>query len=291
MNSPVLNIVNSVLDSQINILYEPGSRIFDIAINDIDNINCFFTNDICQNYYYDMYFSNNILAVSDKKIINDKNHIKTVVAIHDPPPASFKKEDVIIFHNKYKDIYKIILGQDIANFWGFKKSKKTFIVDYGIPRISELKKNQTKNLLIFNLDNNPQIDLFYKNIKASSVNGIDIITKIDPNTSINYLISLISKYKVCMDYGNRENILYSLAAGVPCVTTKNFHLSNSLIIKVENFQEATDMINKLINNKLPEEESEACSQKIINDYDYDKFKTQIVQALSEIKRNEIFYYE
>jgi len=64
-----------------------------------------------------------------------------------------------------------------------------------------------------------------------------------------------------------------------------------LIIKVENFQEATDMINKLINNKLPEEESEACSQKIINDYDYDKFKTQIVQALSEIKRNEIFYYE
>jgi hypothetical protein len=291
MNNPVLNIAHSVLDSQVNVLYEPGSRIFDIAINNIDNINCFLTNDICQNYYYDMYFSNNILAVYDKKIINDKNHIKTVVAIHDPPPASFKKEDIIIFHNKCKDIYKIILGQDIADFWGFKKSKKTFIIDYGIPKLSELKHNKTKNLLIFNLDNNPQVDLFYKNIKVSSVHGIDIIKKIDPNTSIDYLISLISKYKVCMDYGNKENILYSLSVGVPCITTKNFHLSNNLIIKVENFQEATNMINKLININLSQEESQACSQKIMIDHDYDTFKTQIIQTLSTIKRNEIFYYE
>jgi len=291
MNNPVLNIAHSVLDSQINILYEPGSRIFDITINNIENINCFFTNDICQNYYYDMYFSNNILAVSDNKITNDKNHIKTVVAIHDPPPSSFKKEDIIIFHNKYKNIYKIILGQDIANFWGFQKSKKTFIIDYGIPKISEQKKNKTKNLLIFNLDNNPQIDLFYKNIKLSNVNGIDIIKKIDPNTSIDYLISLISKYKICMDYGNKENILHSLSAGVPCITAKNCYLSNDFIIKVENFQEAADVINKFIANKLPEEESQTCSQKIIDDHDYDTFKTQIVKALYEIKRNEIFYYE
>ena len=291
MNNPVLNIAHSVLDSQVNVLYEPGSRIFDIAINNIDNINCFLTNDICQNYYYDMYFSNNILAVYDKKIINDKNHIKTVVAIHDPPPPSFKKEDIIIFHNKCKDIYKIILGQDIADFWGFKKSKKTFIIDYGIPKLSELKQNKTKNLLIFNLDNNPQVDLFYKNIKTSNVHGIDIIKKIDPNISIDYLISLISKYKVCMDYGNKENILYSLSVGVPCITTKNFHLSNDLIIKVENFQEATNMINKLININLSQEESQACSQKIMIDHDYDTFKTQIVQTLSTIKRNEIFYYE
>jgi hypothetical protein len=291
MNNPILNIAYGVLDSQINVLYEPGSRIFDIAINNTDNINFCLTNDICQNYYYDMYFSNNILTVSDKKTINDKRHIKTVVAIHDPPPPSFKKEDIIIFHNKCKDIYKIILGQDIANFWGFKKSEKTFIIDYGIPKISELEDNKTKNLLIFNLENNPQVDLFYKNINASTANGIDIIKKIDPNTSIDYLVSLISKYKVCMDNGNKENILYSLSAGVPCITTKNFHLSNNLIIKVESFQEAADMINKLINTSLAKEESQACSQKIINEYDYNTFKTRIVQTLSAIKRNEIFYYE
>lgn len=291
MNNSILNIAHSVLDPQINVLYEPASKIFDIAINNIDNINCYLTDDVCKNYYYDMYFSNNILTVFDKKIINDKNHIKTVVAIHGPPPLSFKKEDIILFHNRCKDIYKIILGQDIANFWGFKKSDKTFIIDYGVPKASELKNNKTKNLLIFNLDNNPQIDLFYKNITSSNSNGIDIIKKIDPNTSLEYLLSLISKYKVCMDYGNTENILYCLSVGVPCITAKNFHLSNNFIIKVENFQEATDMINKFINIELSEEELKSCSQNITNDYDYNEFNKQMTQTLSAIKRNEIFYYE
>jgi hypothetical protein len=291
MNNAILNIAHSVLDSQINVLYEPGSRIFDIAINNIDNVNFYLTNDICQNYYYDMYFSNNFLTVSDKKIINDKNHIKTVVAIHNPPPPSFKKEDLIVFHGKYKDIYKIILGQDIANFWGFQKSKKTFIIDYGIPKIPQLEINKTKNLLIFNLENNPQVDLYYKNITMENSNGIDIIKKIDSNTSIDDLRSLISKYKVCMDYGNKENILYSLSVGVPCITAKDFHLSDDFIIKVENFQEATEMINKFLNIKLSEKESQSSSHKITNEYDYEIFKKQMTQALFAIKRNEIFYYE
>lgn len=288
ITNSILNIAYGTLNKRINILYSPSSMLFDNIINDIEDINLFFDGDEVSDYYYDCYFSNNFLAhTNNTKKLSNQAHLKDIIAFHQPPPRGFKKEDLILLQNNTKHIRKIFFGEDIIQSWGYPKDDKTTVMNYGIP-VTEPSATRNKNVLIFNLENNPQIDTLHRTI-SSNIPDTDIIKTISPSKiSINNLGKFLSEYKVCIDLGNAINTIFAMSCGVECISPIMNDKNNPLMHNISDFNNIvytlTNILSKNTNDQIRREGSELIYSK----YNYSTFKNNMVEYMTNVKNNEIF---
>lgn len=213
------------------------------------------------------------------------NHIKDVIGFHSSPPSNFKKEDVALLHHNSTNIHKIIFGQDIAETWRFKPSDKVSIIEYGIPR-SQVACDSYENrngILILNLENSQQIQMLYNNISASIPN-VDIINS--NNISIENLDQMLLKYDLCIDFGNKINVLYCISRGIKCITPLEIDSMN-LIYRIYDYKNIIDIIKQVLSIKLDNNTRIKSAEKIIDQYDYETFRNKLITKLQQVK-NEIF---
>jgi len=288
ITNSILNIAYGTLNKRINLLYSPSSMLFDNIFNDVDNINLFFDGDEVSDYYYDCYFSNNFLDhTNHTKKLSDKAHLKDIIAFHYPPPPSFKKEDVALLQNNTKHIHKIFFGEHIIQSWGYSRDNKTTVMDYGIP-ITEPSATRNKNVLIFNLENNQQIDALHKTISTNIANT-DIIKNISPsNISIDNIGKFISEYKVCIDLGSTVNTLFAMSCGVECISPMTNDKDNPLMHNIRDFNNILNIVNNILSKNTNEQIRKEGSNLIYSKYNYNTFKNNMVEYMTNFKNNEIF---
>lgn len=283
----IINISHSLINNKnINILYYPSNTFFDKIFNEINNVNVFFDEDTVAHYYHDMYFSNNFLIHSNQtQRTANRLHLKQVVAFHASQPNNFKKEDTTILFNSIKSCYKIFFGKDVADSWGVTEDTKSKIIEYGIPSIDLSLADRTNNILIFNLENNPQINTLYQTI-SSSIAHTHII-KNTINLSLNNIINLLSSYKISIDFGNKINTILSAACGTECITPTEEN-NNPLIHKVTDYAQILNIIKAILDNPANNETRLIGANQIAGKYNYSQFETSVLDLLNNLKNNEIF---
>jgi len=293
MNNPVLNISYGSINKNINILYSSSLRLFDIIFNNInsdnDKVNIFFDNDSMNSYYYDIYFSNNFLQhTNETQQKAHAMHLKDIIGIHSPPPNSFKKEDVQLTHNNLQKTHKILFNRQTAESWGFLENDKTSIIEYGIPITNWIHKdNRNKDVLVLNMENNPQVTSLYNHIK-NHIPLSDIATAINPNVPIDNIAKFIANYKIVLDFGNEINTLFVASCGTTCLTSLDMGYSNRLIYNISNYSDIINIIKTKLNEELTQQDRQSLSKNITDKYDYDFFKIRLIDKLFYLKNKENF---
>lgn len=283
----VLNVAYGTISNSLNILYAPSLRLFDNLINHMDNINLFFQNDTVRNYYYDIYFANNFLMhTNETKKLSNSLHLKDLIAFHSVPPNGFKKEDVKLLQDSTHNTHKIVFGADVAQAWGFANNDKTSIIEYGVPKVVWDDNNRTKNVLVFNLENNSQIETLYSDI-ATNIPDSDIVRSISPNASLSNVANALSQYRVCLDFGNKINVLFCASLGIQCLTPMNIS-NHPLIRQITNYNNTIDDLKEVLNINPSTEDRMGLSKQILSAYNYEPFRKSITEKLTNIKNNEIF---
>lgn len=285
--SPIINISNALLDKNINVLYFRHNTLFDILIKEINATFC-HNDDIVKQYYYDMSFSNNLFTYdNDVRTTATVGHIKSLVGIHSAPPPNFKKEDLFLMSNNTRGVHKFFFGEDIANAWRATNSDHILVTKYGIPLYS-FEEKRDNDILIINLENNPQIELLYNTIikKFPSTN---ILKSIDSSITPEIMSKYLHSYKICIDPLHRINALFSASCG--CVTITSTGIvsdQNDLIVPIDNYGLINNIIESLLNNQISEETRKNNAQLIGSAYNYDEFKTTVFNKIATIKQDEIF---
>lgn len=285
--SPIINITHSLINEDIRVLYFKHSSFFDLLINEIDAVFCNY-NDVVKEYYYDMSFSNNLLSYeNDVRVTSMVGHIKSLVGIHSGPPPKFKKEDLFLVANNTKRINKIFFGEDMVKKWRTNIGDKASIINYGIPECS-FTEQRDNDILVINLENNPQIDLLYSTI-SKQFPSANILKNLDSTINIEILSKYLNSYKICIDPLHKINTLFTAACG--CVTLTSTDIvsdQNELIVPIENYGMINNILEMLLLNSLSEEKRQNSARMLTRSYNYDDFKNNLLQTLNNIKHNEIF---
>lgn len=281
----ILNTFYGIDNENISVLYHPSSRIFDAIIYSLQDIEIYVYKDIVQNYYYDIFFSNNFLMHNNEtKAFCLDNHIKDLIGFHAVPPSTFKKEDISILHNNTNNTHKIFFGEDVASSWKVKESDTTSVIEYGIPK-TDIDYYETKSdkVLILNLEKSQQIDMLYRNINSSGTN-VDILY--DLNMSLPDINKTLQQYDICLDFGNKINVLYCISRGIKCITPLDIDCPD-MVYRIYNYNNITDIIHQALMVKTDYSTRKKSAELITKKYDYDIFKNRIVNKLQNIK-TEIF---
>lgn len=271
--NPITNIVYSHLNPNISLLRQKNNKsLFDYFIVDNESdIQCFYTEDIVQNYYYDLFVTDDIL-LQDRihQSIND-SQIKTLITVHHEPPGLFKKEDLLIHHKSTKNIPKIFFGQNLIEKWQCDKDDNSYNIEYGIPAFysATISEDRKHSIVIMNLEDNPYIDNLYNSIQ-SQVPGCLMIKNLKSQTKISEIIDILRKSKIVIDINNKINALCALSCGCQTVTSVK-NLSSPLVVNMNNYSEIIKVLKDLLDIDLQEKYRETGAKQIINKYSYKSF--------------------
>jgi hypothetical protein len=275
----IINSAYSKCSKTLNILYEPTNHLFDYLISQVEG-QLFYLNRH-ENYYHDMVIYHNVNNHELQQRIKNE-HLKSLLMIHSPPNPTIKKEDIFIFKESIGNINKIIFGKDIAKKWGFSV-EDGYVMNYGIPKI-ELPKEKRHPVLIFNFDNNPQIDNLHKHIQ-SHIPDCLLVKNINNKNYWHDIVNIIASSKIVIDISQKFNILFALGCGCSTISTFN-DIGSEFNRTINDFNNIVPMINDLINQSTDPIE---ISEPIINHYPYEKFVNTLNTITAQIKLDEVFY--
>jgi len=271
------NIINKVLDSNINILYEPHNTVFDYIIQSLDYNFLLENNSFFDGMYYDFGWINNWQkhAVQRQSYIS-KHQIMDLVIFHENCPNQFKKEDKIILSNNLSKTVKIFPTLEIYNSWNLS-GNNNLQINYGIPSNHQIIPTNKEVITIIKSSNN-ESQALYQYIKNYYNNTIII------NNNIPYkdLIEIINKSKVVIDTQSAINNLLSISIGTISITNKNIDKNLKSIIVVNDLRNIPEIIKnisyeKLYNNLI-------LDKNYINiHYNYDNFNKNITSLVKRIK--------
>lgn len=284
--SPINNIAHSLMNPDIHTIYSPDKSSLDAIMYDLDIYTHLISTD---NYYYDLYISNNFLEHSEKtKKICDVLHIKDLVFFDSPPPTKFKKEDIALLNTVLANTHKVFLTKNIANSWtGIAMDHKCHSINYGVPiNESSMHKTKVKNVLIINTEKNNQLAVLHQHIQQH-IPHTDIITDIPLNLDTWY--NILSDYRIIIDINKVINVLCSLANGCQVITSatdldvnlKGIHTPNDyskILTYLDEILSTDTDFDLLTNNKSILETS----------YSYPLFATKIKDLFMHIKTKEIY---
>lgn len=283
----ITNVAHSIINHQINILYNNTNSLFNYLFKSLD-YNIYYYNDIVSSYYYDMMIVNDFLSYhSGGETFSHKYHIKPLLFLHGPPPASFKKEDLALVHQNTKKVHKIIFGQNIADLWRFKSDNKYItIMDYGLPTVDK-SNNRDKSILILNLDNNSNMNRLQEHIK-NHIGYCDILDHLPSYWSLNEVCNLLSQYKICIDVSYSINSLIAASCGCQCISP---HIlpKNKLISSINDFGNIINIIQILLNMNLSEDEREYNKTLLASTFDYNTFVDKLSHKIKSLKEQELFF--
>lgn len=281
----ILNISHGLVNKSINVLYHYHKSLFDIIFKTLD-INI-FNYDGVHSYYYDVFISNNFLHHHNSTGEYSKNyHIKDLLLFHSPPPAAFKKEDIQLAYQNTAHTHTIFFGQYLADSWRRTSLPYTKIIEYGIPDLSTTSE-RTKNILLFNFDNNPNTSLLHQHINKY-LGGCDMLQDIPGNVSIQDIAGLLSQYRVCIDTTSIINSLLAASCGCYCITSLVMD-NNPLLIHITDYNDIISIIKNLLASTISEQDRQYNAKQLINKYDYNTFKNEMLNIINHIKYKEIFW--
>lgn len=273
------NIINKILDTNINILYEPANNNFDDIIKSLEFNIISKKNILHSAFYYDCMVINNWQKhIADRLSTVSDYQITDVLVFHDPCPDKFKKEDKIILNNNLKTGYKIFPTPYIYKTWGLK-DPLSLQINYGIPFIVGDNK-RTKNIVIINtLKNEMMFSIF--NFIRNIYPDTEILTEL---SDINHHINTLSQYKTIIDFTNTYSNLLCIASGGQLITNifLDSNIRSPLIINdISNIPHILKDINLLsIRNKLISTDQ----SYILETFSLNKFISSISDLFKKIKR-------
>lgn len=278
----VYNTLNKLLDSNINILYEPNQSLFDIMFAEIDATILQIGSISSKYFYYDAYVTGNFFAHVNYRNKFLRNHqIQDVVIFHQKTPSVFKKEDKTILKNNLSSTYKIFPTKLIADEWDIQ-DQKSININYGVPNIKhELLPFKDRNaILIMNFNDDANVNNLFASIKAFFPDAV-LINKL-VNNSLEETLKLISNYKIVIDLANPFNSLCATACGCFTVTNQMSDSSIRSCLVTQNFRDAKELLSDIIRNAntdLIEKDKE----HIIMNYSVDKFIDNMTKLFNRIK--------
>jgi hypothetical protein len=287
-SNPIYNTAYKYINEHINILYSPTKNTFDLLTNLLD-VNLYQTNSTLQNYYYDLFWSNNFLEHTQQtKTLASREHLIDIVWFHNSPPVKFKKEDIALVKNQLHDTKKIFPDTQTLKAWGCDINEKNIVIQYGIPIFENLNNiNKTESILVMNTNNSQEINNLYQHIKnefpaAQIINGLQHID------SIQTLYDIISKYKVCIDIYNPLNILISQYLGCKAITSTSHSPEIKGITQLFDYSNVNKVLHSIINDELSKEDISHNQSLIQFTYDFNSFHNSVKTLLQKIKLEEFF---
>jgi hypothetical protein len=244
----VYNTLNKLLDSKINILYEPNQSLFDVVFPEIDATILRTESASSKYFYYDAYVTSNFFShVNYRNKFLHNHQIQDVVIFHQKTPNVFKKEDKTILRNNLSSTYKIFPTSLIANEWDIQ-DKKSMTINYGIPSIKhELIPFKDRNTVLFmNFNDDTNVNNLFASIKTFFPDAI-LINKL-VNDSLAETLKFISNYKIVIDLANPFNSLCATACGCFTITNQISDDSIKSCLVTQNFREAKELISNIISN-------------------------------------------
>lgn len=260
------NIINTLLNNN-NILSLYSKNLFNLVLS--------------KNAGYNICYQDNqpfIGAVHDNPLSLSQNiqniyinyNVDLAVFIHNTAPEALKKEDKYILSNKLKNVYKICFCEQVQNSWSFKEN--THLVRYGIDIIKN--KTKSKDIILFNLTKNPNIQTLSLYIKQANYN-CDIITNVE---DYEIAIDQISDYKIAICLENIYDALVSAACGCYVVSNQLNDNNFKSITYIDNLNSLIDIIKKIDIKK--QQDIEDTKNYIAENYNLENFYANI---------NDIFF--
>ena len=277
------NIVHNTVNNTVqNIIYNKHNSFFDLIINSLEYNFFDFSNKDTTGLNFNLLIGNEPISFSQNDIILAKNlHINSLVFFHNPPQKKFKKEDCIILKNNISSSYKVLTTNELVGAW-LPSDNRWSVIDYGIvdpgPIDYQIK---NKNILILNINNNPNIDQIFQTLKQYH-QDIDILNSMPKN--LEDLYSLLENYRICIDFENLINALTASVLQCYCITSYFCpHLSYYTHIKnIEDINNCISNIENSIDNKKLIDQKD----KILEIFSFDNFNKRLSLLMYSITKEK-----
>jgi hypothetical protein len=287
-SNPIYNTAYKYINKHINILYSPTKNTFDLLINLLD-VNLYQTNNTLQNYYYDLFWSNNFLEHTQQtKSLASQEHLIDIVWFHNSPPVKFKKEDIALVKNQLHDTKKIFSDTQILKSWGCEIDENHIVIPYGIPVFENLNDmSKTESILVMNPNNSQEINNLYQHIK-NEFPTTQIINGLQHIDSMQTLYGIISKYKICIDIYNPLNVLISQYLGCKTITSTSHSPEIKGITQLFDYSNINAVLHSIIDDELSKEDILHNQSLIQSHYNFNSFHNSTNTLLQKIKFEEFF---
>ena len=215
--SATYNTIHKILSIDRSILYDRHKSLFDHIIYNIRDINIFDVNSkLLLDISYDIHISNTFMNNPEQANIVRGLHLNNIVIFHTDLPQMFKKEDKILLKDSLNNSNKIMMSREISDAWNIV-GDRTYLCNYGIPKIPINKNKERKSIIVLNLNNNHRVDLLYNHIKSAFPDAYTL--KDVSSYDILGVSDIISDYKICIDAEFLINSLFAIACGCFTIST------------------------------------------------------------------------
>jgi len=282
------NIAMSLINNNINILYESTNTAFDFIFKELPYAVYDITN-LLPATHYDITFSHNFLTHDNTNYqIALMYNINSILTFNTVSPKELKKEDIFLILDNNKMSKKIFFGNNIAESWIGTKTlpENSSVIDYGLPKY-DINNEDRDQIVLLNFSKNKNIEQLYKILKQSFQN-IKMLDDISQINSATHFSEILSEYTICIDLVSMFNALFAANAGCHVITS-NFNLNCSMITELSSLDSVTPTINNLLAQNVKNSliNSESIEQLRLK-YDYDTFVKNINNLLYENTKKEIF---
>jgi hypothetical protein len=259
--------------SPLNIYYTKSNTEYDNMFSEIQNPLWNFMSyesGLESNLYPHLYFINNPLEYS-QNYNQFIDYIPKVLFFHNESVVSMKKEDAYLLNKRLKQYQKYSFMPVLRNI-----ITDMNVINYGFKEVDpiEIMSNKNKSILFIAEESNLDTMIFSQ-IKQKYQDA-DIY--ISNNSSIN-LSSILSNYKICINFHNQYNTL--LAASKGCITLSdriqediphNYVAKGSLeVLELLSYLESAAQDDYYINNY----------NHIIKKYPYKEFISSIENIIDQ----------
>lgn len=206
----ILHIIQYQNSKSINVNYIKADSLYDLAINEIDNLNIFDNNIVDQKFIsYGITFVNNIMSIANNSQMIQKMYSNKLIFVHNGLINHLKKEDQFILFNSVKN-YKIYsFVPDVKN-----STDTINYIEYGFnDNIKTSSENRNVDiLLLYQQENKKQTEILFKSLKQIPNKTVDIVCS-NNITSNDMAINLFNNAKICIDTSCYYNLLMSASCG------------------------------------------------------------------------------
>ena len=298
LNIMTSNVLHKQLVDETNIIYYTSNSLFDHILYLIDNNYFVFADvpsisDNCKclreshidMYDYDMCCSNGILTYKDRSNLASAMHISNLFLEHNYRAATLKKEDIYIVNQNLSQTKKVFFNNFTAQSWALHNS---LVVEYGVPvdQFVPLEPEPEKEVLI-STSNQAIAGQLQQHIINNLKLQVDCVESLG-FADIPYVNKLFNNYKVFINLTN--NMIDSLCAassGMDVLALAQINPNDNKFNSVPNIQncQSVNDIAAAVEAKVKNAtKSNNANIYIKNNYNFDKFKTEMQGVFDTVKR-------
>lgn len=269
INYQINNIFHTIqyqTSKSVNINYIKAESFYDLAVNELENINIFDHNVVNKKFIsYGLTFINNVMSIANNAQTVQEMYSNKIIFIHNSLINYLKKEDQFILFNSIKNYPVYSFVSDVKNIagsinyikYGFEDNIKTSSADRNIDI-----------LLLYQQENKKQTEILFRSLKQISNKTVDIVCS-NNITSNEVAINLFNNAKICIDTSSYYNLLMSASCG--CIPI-GFNLAyDKEIIKSEQNLEDMPKAALFLSDKHDDKYIQFAQNYIQSNYNYKNY--------------------